>query len=1586
MDAVLCCGEMIAAEATAANPQADYGIYWVLNAGSAGATSAADVEMAVDSLGENTAVSDAFINDCGLGLAAGTYSITPYLATTTVTDQTYTATSGTFNVSAGGTASLTVAGVPFDAATVVQFDGIVNAAGLTVLPGFTASSPDGTIVNLPLIPQGGLFNLETYMGDPNGTFDFSALAGASPDPIELEIIVTIRNIPAGFIDPDCNEFGTPITFDIAADPMLAISGVADGDMFCEEDMTDNALTGSPTPVAPATGIFSGTGVTDNADGTASFNAATAGPGMHAITYAYTDEFGCMSDSTITVTVNPTPVVSINPMLDAQYCETDAAVTLTGSPVAGAGETGMFMGDGVTDNMDGTASFDPAIAGAGCGKDDNFDLSFVVAYANPGTAGFEYTVGGFTIPVAYDGSGSQTITIEGLTSSGTLTVSDVEDPSCMASASFVAEDCVEQEGCFVDLDVVVGPCTSNNTFSATLLVEYANVTGTGFSYTVNGGTPNGVSYDGTGFQAVVISGLSGDGSNYTIAISDDDDSTCGDQFTFPFNTCEDVVVDECVLQIAAVPTDCNDDGTYTLALVVSGNDQVGSSGYNLIINGGSPVALAYSGSGSQTTFITLPGNGAQVSLQVQDIDNANCGDLISYTAPDCMEFVPNCDLDVSAIPTSCGSDGLYDLSLIVSYSNPGVSGFSYSVGNGNYVGTVAYNGSGAQTVTITDIPANGSLADVVVTDVFFGSECSVSTGYLSPSCDCAIDLDVVVGQCLSNGTFDMTLLVEYDFAASGSFVYSINGGVEMPVSYDGSGLQAVVVGGSIGDGSSYTVTVMDQNDSSCSDTFIFSSNVCDPGQQLECNITIDAVMTECNDDGTYSAVLVISRNDAVGDSGFNYTVNNGAVVNISYDMNLSQQIIIADLPGTGDLTLIEVEDAEDPNCDFAITITAPDCNFQESCDLSVSAIPGNCEADGTYTLALVVSYFSEGPSGFAYSIDDGAYTGSVAYNGSGSQSVLIGGLPADAAAMDVVVTDIFFENSCQATSTYQAPNCPCSIDVDVITGLCLEDGTYDMTLFVSYDQTAAAGFNYSTTNGLSGSVMYDGSGFQTITLTGNMGDGQAFTVSVEDQQNAACLSQMNVLAPDCSNVEDNCILMVDAIPQACNNNGTFDLVLTISRNDQVGSTGFEYFIDGVSFGMVSYDMMLSQQVLINGIVGDGDIFVVQVVDLDDPSCGDSQTISAPDCEFLENCSIDVTVVESLCSESDDTFSVVFIVDYEEVGTIGFNYSIDGIVQSVGYDGTGLQSVIVEGLTGSGLITVSDISNPSCNETESYQAQDCIDPGGGGGGEGCDELVATVESLCSDDALTYTVLISVLDMNDNEQYLITSPNGFNGLVDGTFVDGPFLNQTGYNYTISLASDPSCSMTFSSELVECVATSIELLRFDGEVLPKENRLFWTTASEDENQYFTVQRSFDGIDFETIGQVAGSGNSSLSHDYEFLDDDIKPVVAYYRLLQTDWDGNTKLASQVVALERRADVTQILAFPVPSTDFVSLQFIEDTERAYDLEIYDVMGKLLSRTQLNSTSGENTHMLNISTLPIGTYFITLIDEDVRRQTVIVKVE
>lgn len=160
------------------------------------------------------------------------------------------------------------------------------------------------------------------------------------------------------------------------------------------------------------------------------------------------------------------------------------------------------------------------------------------------------------------------------------------------------------------------------------------------------------------------------------------------------------------------------------------------------------------------------------------------------------------------------------------------------------------------------------------------------------------------------------------------------------------------------------------------------------------------------------------------------------------------------------------------------------------------------------------------------------------------------------------------------------------------------------------------------------------------------------------------------------------------------------------------------------------------------------------------------------------------------------------------------------------------------------------------------------------------------------------------------------------------------------------------------------VDLAYFSGESRGEQNILNWTTDTEVNLDYYDVQRSKDGVNFENIGIVKpASPNSEESLDYQFVDKN--PLIGknYYRLQVKDLDGSYEF-SNIVVLFQENKVNIITLSPNPTSGVIEL-----TGLSYDnvtLRLFDANGKQLSVQKL-SEAGQ----VNVSHLSNGTYFLEI---------------
>lgn len=177
-------------------------------------------------------------------------------------------------------------------------------------------------------------------------------------------------------------------------------------------------------------------------------------------------------------------------------------------------------------------------------------------------------------------------------------------------------------------------------------------------------------------------------------------------------------------------------------------------------------------------------------------------------------------------------------------------------------------------------------------------------------------------------------------------------------------------------------------------------------------------------------------------------------------------------------------------------------------------------------------------------------------------------------------------------------------------------------------------------------------------------------------------------------------------------------------------------------------------------------------------------------------------------------------------------------------------------------------------------------------------------------------------------------------------------GTQITVSDAVNVTCAM---------VLLPVEWLDFQAKLVNdnRHTRCTWQTATELNNDYFTVERSVDGLIWESLGHVQGAGTTHDPQAYEWLDRHPYEGVSYYRIAQTDYNG--ALDYSVIRSVERKKETQFAVYPNPGNQ----HFILTGYAMGDLLVFDALGR---RVPFSLTmSGE----LTLHGAASGTYILEL---------------
>ncbi len=220
------------------------------------------------------------------------------------------------------------------------------------------------------------------------------------------------------------------------------------------------------------------------------------------------------------------------------------------------------------------------------------------------------------------------------------------------------------------------------------------------------------------------------------------------------------------------------------------------------------------------------------------------------------------------------------------------------------------------------------------------------------------------------------------------------------------------------------------------------------------------------------------------------------------------------------------------------------------------------------------------------------------------------------------------------------------------------------------------------------------------------------------------------------------------------------------------------------------------------------------------------------------------------------------------------------------------------------------------------------------------------------------------------------GTNGASEITFPGGDK-----YQATIGVANGPfilnnGCRLVSTSPNVYspigCGATllPIALLEFTGTCVTNGAQLNWSTATEINNEYFLIERSDDGYDWEQIAKVKGLVNSYTNTKYTHIDYTAKNNLAYYRLSQVDINGIKTTFKSIDLYCRDNEVKdEMILYPNPSSNGLNIMLnTSHSETNTSIILVDNVGQLIFETKVDLIKGINSFAFPID-IPSGAYTV-----------------
>jgi len=165
------------------------------------------------------------------------------------------------------------------------------------------------------------------------------------------------------------------------------------------------------------------------------------------------------------------------------------------------------------------------------------------------------------------------------------------------------------------------------------------------------------------------------------------------------------------------------------------------------------------------------------------------------------------------------------------------------------------------------------------------------------------------------------------------------------------------------------------------------------------------------------------------------------------------------------------------------------------------------------------------------------------------------------------------------------------------------------------------------------------------------------------------------------------------------------------------------------------------------------------------------------------------------------------------------------------------------------------------------------------------------------------------------------------------------------------------------------VSLNNFKAKVLDDEVELSWSTAVETNNDYFQLERSENGRDFEAIARVEGANNSHSIQSYSSRDRNPNNGDNYYRLKQVDLNG-AYAYSEVVWVEMKLQKS-VRMYPIPVNDQLTIDYRSTLTEQANIIVRDALGVVVSNKTILAVPGDNKIEIDLATIPSGSYFVVM---------------
>ena len=168
------------------------------------------------------------------------------------------------------------------------------------------------------------------------------------------------------------------------------------------------------------------------------------------------------------------------------------------------------------------------------------------------------------------------------------------------------------------------------------------------------------------------------------------------------------------------------------------------------------------------------------------------------------------------------------------------------------------------------------------------------------------------------------------------------------------------------------------------------------------------------------------------------------------------------------------------------------------------------------------------------------------------------------------------------------------------------------------------------------------------------------------------------------------------------------------------------------------------------------------------------------------------------------------------------------------------------------------------------------------------------------------------------------------------------------------------------------ITLLSFNAKCFNGNTNITWSSATETNNDFYTLENSIDAKNWNFVANIQGAGNSNEVLNYQYTNEKTLGGLSYYRLKQTDFDGKSEIFSPVSVICSSVQSENLTFYPNPFNSELVINYNNLDENNARIRIIDILGKIIIENTIPIFEGSNNYLLNLQDIPNGLYSVEFI--------------